>query len=575
MPYIKAPRLGRTRLIAVTNGANGEDAAQATDEAERVERAIKARAYYEGVQYDAQNDEKAAECGVDSAEDLPEHERVHNYSTHVSESVDFVADQLSTGFTVRAVSDEVQEIMDATYAATDALTSDAELPDPEDDESDDDDDEEATDITVTCDAVLREALIGSDVPYEVKWDPFEGNCYLELWESENVEFVNPFGMHVSKVIRREQRWVTDPSSGERKEVEERIEYALHLNELGREECRRDVYWDEQEEPNDSEWLGLPIIPWGLMRAVPDGLRGFRGRSFISSQVMDSVKRFDALEQYAFQIARYNSHGNLVTVGDASALQIDANGGVKKDVADVVSFPEGTRAFALHLPTDPEMIEHQRKVLEEAIYKKFGLTRVEPDTLDSLGDVSGYALEILNRKSAGTLSRVARQFKKDWKRMVNLIVDVYAYRQAQTVVISADGVTTVPFDPEDPDADYPEGLLPLVAFWDIDPAEEYPDRGLSITMGTGYIVDEVAIRDDFTAKLISQQEALRKRGYTPSQIKKIMGEMRDSSPTEGQISEAARAAANAEPSDDTGDENDDSGTGRSRLASTASSGGSDE
>lgn len=529
MGFFPLVRGNKTQLVSLPAGSTAEDTDEWAAEQERVETVVRARAYYEGTQYDAINQQAADTlCGGD-IEALPEHERLHNYSTHVSESVDFVADQLSSGFAVKAKSAAVQAVIDDAAAATEALTSDDD------------------DVAVTCDAVLREALLASDVPYEVKWDPFEETVYYEFWESEHVQFVNPFGSHVSAVIRRERRWVTDPDDpqNKRKEVEERVEYRLHVNDLGFKECRKDTYWDTDEEPRRKEWLGLPIIPWGLLRAARAGLREFRGKSFITTQVMDAVKRYNALEQYGFLVTRYNSHGSLVTIGDAASLQQQADQGVHRDVADVLRFPSGTQAFPLQLPTSTEMLEHQRRVLEEAIYKKFGLTRVEPETLETLGGVSGYALEILNRKSEATMSRVKRQWKKDWKALVNLTLDVYAYMDNAVIVIpGADGELIEVDEDEIQSPDFEMDVLPTRAFWEVDPSEVFDDREIDVTMGTGYIVDDVAIRDDFTAKLISQQEALRKRGYADDEIKDIMEEQKESSPQEAQISPEARAAAAA-------------------------------
>jgi hypothetical protein len=76
------------------------------------------------------------------------------------------------------------------------------------------------------------------------------------------------------------------------------------------------------------------------------------------------------------------------------------------------------------------------------------------------------------------------------------------------------------DLEDPDFRLPLDAVVSVAFWEIDPDEVFPNRVVEIRMGSAFIVDDVAIRDDFTAKLIDQKTALKQRGYDDDEIKEI-------------------------------------------------------
>jgi hypothetical protein len=144
-------------------------------------------------------------------------------------------------------------------------------------------------------------------------------------------------------------------------------------------------------------------------------------------------------------------------------------------------------------------------------------------MSSIGGISGYALEILNRKSDGTLRNVRRVFKTDCISLINLTLDVYAYRSG--AVITDDALAQILED--NPELEVPDGWLPEIPFADIDPQAEFPARKVDVRMGTGYIVDDVQVRDDMTAGLISQEEALRQRGYDDTKIERILSEQQAS------------------------------------------------
>lgn len=509
---------GRTRLTWMDD-VGEKSFEQALDTDNRLREVARRRMYAAGEQYDAENWKAAEDCRIDPrVQRIPEHMRLHAYSTQIGESVSFIADQLSEGFRLKAKDKTVQEVIDAAIEATTVLTGG-------------DGDEQ-----LAVDDVIREAGIAGDVAYEVRWDPFEETVFVEFWDSEQVEFDVPFGESVRKVWRTDRIWIKDEHDEDR-QVTERVRWSMARNERGVKECFRETFYDNEDEPRKTEWLGLPMIPWMVLRADKRSLRGFRGDSLITSQAMETADRLNAVEQLSFLIARYNSHGNLVIIGDGAAIGIAEDGLVHKDVADVLKFPGGTKAEVITLPTDPQMIIHQREVCADAIYSSFGLTRVEPSTIQGLGAVSGYALEILNRKSEGTFRRVRRTFRKDFLKMLNLILDVTAYRRDAAIGL-LDGESGIVLEEftldavKDPEFQFPEGLIPVVMFEAVDPAETFPNRAIDIQMASGYIVDAVAVRDDFTANMISRQEALRQRGYTEPQIQQIIGEIDAAAPQEG-------------------------------------------
>lgn len=515
MVYASIFANGRIRMVNV--GGRGErDLWQAQEEKARVLAILRRRQYFAGEQFDQQNWEKAKLCNLDPEKDrLPEHDRLHAYSTQIGESVLFISDQLSEGFRLTADDSNVQDLIDAVAADTDILNG-----------GDQDED-------LVCDELLTEALVAQDVPYEVMWDPISGLPFSQFWDSEQVEMVNPYGQHIEQVVRSEIIWVDDPEPGtgpgSKKQVNERVVYELHPNERGVQECRRDTYWDDDSEPRESRWLGVPFVPWGVMRAYKKGLRGVRGDSIISSQAMETADRYNANEQLSYLISRYNSHGNMVVTGDGALLQLKEAKRVEKDVADFLMFPGGTAVSALTLPTDAQMIEHQRKVCSDSIYASFGLVRVEPDTVSSLGAVSGYALEILNRKSEGTFRRIRRNWRKSWIKWVNMLLDMAAYQTAAPITVAdietgrvaeLAEIEALGIDFDDPEFVLPPGLVPVALFEQVDPLEVYPNRNVTVEMASGYIVDNVATRDDFTAKLIDRKTALKERGYSDAEVQAI-------------------------------------------------------
>jgi hypothetical protein len=568
-----------SRVVLRIAGSNLYQNRTQEDEERRRDTVATNRAYYAGTQFDADNAAWRSANGLTDPKQLtPEHKRLHSYSTQIADCVDYIVNQLSDGFGVVVEDDEEtrkatmeawQEQQDAVKAATPAFVKAPRIDKPAASQgtldlqdiidkavqssevlnNGDDDD-------IGIDEILKDAGIAGDVAYETLWDPIEQTCYWEFWAAEDVEFEVPRGRWVKNVVRRQRIFTksVDPNGLEvEEEVEERVVWDLDFLPMMSEisvvggdvpeprspvrpapvtvaadvvadtphlECRRRVYHDDGEDPVQTDWLGLPFIPWGLIRIDKRGLAGFRGDPLITRRALDNADRYNANEQHAWLIGRYNSHGNIAVVGDQAFLKLELDPIVNKDVADILRFPGGTAVFPITLPTDPTMIEHVKGVVADAIYASFGLVRVEPDTINGLGAPSGYALEILNRKSDGTFRRARRTVKRDVITMTNQMLDVTAYRRG--AVLTDDEL--IQLYEENPELDVPVGMLPEVPFWDIDPREVFPDRNLDVRMGSGYIVDSVQIRDDFTAKLISHKEALRRLGMSNDDIEQILDEL---------------------------------------------------
>lgn len=495
----------------------------------RVASVVRRRRYVEGEQYDKDNLDKFYELGLSPSTDLlPEHEKKHPYSTQIGESVRFIADQLAEEFSVEAADAAVQDVVDAALRLSGQLSG-----------SGDDDD-------VSIEELIEEILTAGDVPVELRWEPDadgEGNgaVFYDLWESELVEIDWQDRDTMELVKLREVVWRWDPDLGEEKQVEERIEWSMETrtSEDGEQvwqECERRVFWDNEEEPRDRTWTGWPMIPWALLRARRKGLRQHRGDSLITDQVMMAADRYNAIENIGYLIARHNSHSNLAVVGDAASLKMEQAGYIDKDIDDVLGFPGGTGVQVIDLPTDPEMIEHQRRVLAESIYNAFGLTRVEPDTIQGFGQISGYALEILNRKTEGTFRKIKRSLIRDLRTLFNQTLDLYA-ALSLSQPLAEDG--------DEPEvADLPE--IPAWVAAAEDGEDPFSNRTMEIRMGSGYVVDEVLIREDYAADLISRREALRRRGSSNDDITRIEGEIdaEKSAAADRVIGEASRFRSQA-------------------------------
>lgn len=503
---------GKTRIVSLPLNADAEDFARQAEEQARLVNVAKRRMYYEGEQYATENALTASALHLNPlTERVPEKDRQHAYSTQIQEAVDFLANRIGEGFSVEAVDPKVQAVVDLMTTASDVIAAETD---------------EGDQVIVTDD-VLRDALVAGDVACYVGWDAVEESPYLEFWESENVEFVYSTTRKVIKVIHTEIVW-RDFGPRDTRQCIERTECDMGMNAAGEMEARTVTYIDGADQPEGPPvWHGCGRLPWALLRADSMSLRATRGDSPISEQAMETADRYNAVEQVAWLIARYNSHANVAVIGDGASLKLESDGRVSKDVADVLTFPGGTALSVLTLPTDPQMIMHQRMVLADALYNSFGLTRVEPDTLSGLGSVSGYALEILNQKTDGTFKRIRRHWRKDWISLINLVLDITAWNQFSVLEV-LDPATGL-FSPFGDNTPISADSVLMSQWWLVDPETVFPDRKMEIRMGTGYIVDDVRIRDDFVAGLISQEEALRQRGYTDTDLKRVVKEVKAAKP----------------------------------------------
>jgi hypothetical protein len=496
------------RILQIQPLADNAD----TTQIERRAAVVARREYYQGTQYGRENVVTAENFANEdpsfdvSWQRLPEHVRLHNYSDHCMEGVDFLADQITGNYRVTA-SDQLAEWIDQCWVRSGLERRKQEL--------------------------AREPMIAGDVFVNVVQAPHpdesKPQAVWHLWEAETVEvdYDPDDWQRIVELRTEEHRLLPDPDDPDLM-VEQRWVYRYRLEDLPIpleaeddatvrdpadveerfvQECVRDLEIDGEFQ--ETVRLGLPFIPWVHVHGENEALRSAWGRPLITGQVMETVDRYNAVCQLEFQAVRYNSFGNAVVVGDEMYLReraATAEGAafvVSKDVADLLVVPGGTNVEALNLTINVEAYKSQRDVLIDEIFGLFGLERIDAEKLRSFGGVSGYALEILNRKTDGTFNRIVENQKEGHLDMINMGLDVDAYVRESR---------------ED--------------FWNVDPLATWPDREIEVDFGTAYIVDEVAVRDDFVAGIISQQEALRLRGYTDDEIEAMMAEMEDEEPEPG-------------------------------------------
>jgi len=480
------------RVIDVTP-LDSESGERGEWHARRRRGVVKRRQYYNGTQYLDENAETAKELEVEDPgfsrrwQRLPEHYRLHAYSRHVKESVDFLADQITGKIAVRADDPLVKVWTDRVFRRSR--------------------------LTYRKQELAREILIAGDLFVNVvvarKADQSEPQVVFHLWEAETVEAdYDPEDWTRLVEVRTEERRFFDEGD---EVVEKRVVQRWRMEPTVLPDQPDDVVecWKITEVDGEEvarEPLGLPFIPWVHMHGESLNLRSMYGKSIISFSVMETVDRYNAVRQLEFQALRYNSFGTLVVVGDEEYLRSKQAGDagaytVHKDIADVLVFPGGTEAKDLSLAIDVEAFRSQVDELRDELYGLMGLERIDADRFKAFGNVSGYALEILNRKTDGLFRRVSENLRDGIVDLIQmgLVVDAYARGPVDEVTGT-------------------------IRFVDVNPDDVWPNRDVTVDFGTAYIVDEVAVRDDFVAGLISLREALRRKGYDDAQIDRIATEI---------------------------------------------------
>lgn len=515
-----AVNMRRPSPLAALGTFASEDDYRQEIEVRRRDQVAERRSYYRGDETDDDNRRCLLEMGQEGSRTgekglarwiherrLPEHLRLNSYSIEIEDSVDFLTHRLAEQFGAEANNSAVQEIIDRCLDSSPELSGTSR-------------DDEVSVVNVT-----RESLIAGDTPVHVRFDAALGSCWLDFYPSDAVrlDFTTERSDRPDKAILWQTHWVSDASteSGSR-QVTVRREWAMDWYQYPAPTDTIDTgltgpitwqcvetWWEERAGGEDIRLIstptGVPFVPWGLLRATRKELRLERGQSIISNRAMRTADRYNALEQHSWLAARHNSHGNVAIIGDAAMLQAGTETTIHKDVADALTFPGGTAVVPIVLPTDPSMIEHQRTVLLDVLFGSFGLARVDQSTLQGMGQVTGYALEILNGKTESTFDALRTQFIRDWLALLNTVIDAHAH---WTFV-----------DPET--LTNGDRIARALA---VDPHVTYPDRSIEIRTGTGGVIDIARLRDDFVAGLLPRREVWRQMGYTNDEIKQLENDL---------------------------------------------------
>lgn len=495
-------------LIAVDTSVSDEELVPGVskDEAGRDESARNAKLpeyekcqlYYDGAQYDAENEALADRSGY-TARDLrlPEHLRKHAYSSHIQEAIDVLADMFAEGISFDG---EHAELLNALW--------------------------KDTGMAERADDWFRDAIIKGDVYAVPDYDPINDVMTVDVWEAESIWPV--YDQNNWRKLSRYYQYqtVVDEEGLEKEQQKVWILLETTLPVLNEEIDRIDLV-DMEFPPDrvirqlveyvfeDDELVNVVAHQKGffpLVHARGDTrhkLRSMFGDTMITKKVQGTADRYNALGQLGFRVARQNSFSTIAVVGDSASLGAGSRDEtIAKDIADVLRFPGGTNVSTISLPADPRMLEYQQKLLEKNLYKEFGLTKIDLEDFGGLGTISGYALEVLNRKERATYKRVRKNALAGIRDLANRMLDVHAVATA---------------------------VMDGAEWYDVDPLEVYPNRNdIQIVMGSGDIVDAVADRDDFTVGLVSREHVLRRKGLNKEEITQVVTEINAQKETEASL-----------------------------------------
>ncbi len=489
------------------------------------------RRYYAGRQYGALNATVAKNLGVpvqgEGLKRLKEHQRAHAYSTHIQEGIDFLADQITGQMIRQAVRPEDDtEIEGFTTEAADRV--DLFL-------------DELWSVSILDERnqeVAREILVAGNLACELVPDftvaeASDVGLRFQFWQTPEEAVLTYSSFDWSDLVMVEV-WTEEGDQ----DVVRRYEMVFHPEDI-RGEClvftfEQGGYDTDQQILLGTRRTGLPFIPFVHLHGENDGLRNFYGKSMVSDQLTETADRYNATKQLEFLAVRYNAFSTLAITGDAVHLQNTDDNSVsviRKDIGEFITFPGGSDLHELSLPTDTDLISSQIETLVDSMWGLLGLEDLSPEKISSFGGVSGYALEILNRKTDGSFRRIVQNLKEGYRAMVEMAFDVDAYARAELLE---------PVELDD------GSFVQLRAFWLIKPEEIWTYRMVRIDFGTAYIIDEVAVRDDFIARIISQDEALRQKGYTNIEIGQILAEQEEANNAQNEeatLSQGTRFATN--------------------------------
>lgn len=470
--------------VNVTDPATGRIAVAIIDDtenkkaeekrAERVSNYTKRWQYYEGKQYDKENERFRQLLGVTSDARLPEQERLHSYTGVIEEGIDFITDQL-----VEKLNIEVK--------------SDAEIESGEPDENPPIEQQiflniwEQSDMELNAPDLTREALVSAESYILLRWDEAEKIVRIVPYDAENVDPV--YSQDNYKQMIRCVIYQNKYVESENRQVVFKEVYTIGQTSEGFAECIYLKYNDIDEDPIEARLLNIPFIPIIHLIAIRKRVRESYGESLVDRLIGDA-DRYNAVNHLEFMIARYNSISHMAVFGDQTNIkpgQLNLGG----EANDFWAFPASTDVKSITLPTDITMINNQKETIENQMYRKMGLQRMDVQDFKGIGAPSGYALEIINRKSEGVFTRIQKELSKGYTEVFDKVMDMQAYMESGR------------------------------AWYAIDPLKVYPNRTVKFVFGSMFVADKNEIRADFMAGLVSQRKSLILMGYSEADALEIM------------------------------------------------------
>ena len=475
---------GRTAIAAYTAEQNAHAEEQRTL---RAKAYPKYWLYYKGEQYDKENNSTRVAMGIDSDKRMPEHTRKHSYTGAIEEGIDFITDQLVENLSIEVKSQN--EIKTQTPDDTPPAEQEIFLRVWEE-----------SDMDLNAPDLTREALVSAESYILLKWDEAANIVRMIPYDAESVDPI--YSQDNYKKMLSCNIWQTKFSAEQNREVKYREQYVLGPTSEGYSECVYLKFDDINPEPIEARLLNIPFIPIIHIRAIRKRVRESFGESMVARLIPDA-DRYNAVNQLEYSISRYNSTSHLAIFGNESNIKPE-NLNLGGEANDFWAFPMSTDVKPVMLPTDTTMITNQKETIETQMYKKMGLQRMDLIDFAGLGAPSGYALEIINRKSDGVFARIQKELTKSYIEVFDKTMDMQAIMESGK------------------------------PWWAIDPLKVYPNRTVKYTFGSLFVADREQIRADFVAGVISQKHALKMQGYTEAEALEIMDQQDEERQAAGAI-----------------------------------------
>lgn len=477
--------------INVTDPITGRTAVAIIDTEENVpveeQRAFRVRMYekywkyYRREQYDKENESERLQLGLTSDKRLPEHRRLHCYTGAIEEGIDFITDQLMEKLSIKVKTNA--EVLSGEPEDTPPSEQTIFL-----------NIWEQSDMDLNAPDLTREALVSAESYILLKWDESEQIIKILPYDAESIDPV--YSQDNYKKMIHCNIWENKYDSVQGREVKYREQYILGMTSEGYQECLYLKYNDIQDEPIEARLLNIPFIPIVHIKAIRKRVRESFGESLVERLVPDA-DRYNAVNQLEFLIARFNSSSHLAVFGTESAIKPE-NLHLGGEANDFWAFPATTDAKAIALPTDPTMLVNQKETIENQMYRKMGIQRMDMQDFKGLGAPSGYALEIINRKTDGVFIRIQKELSKAYIEVFDKSMDMQAIMESQK------------------------------PWWSIDPKKIYPNRTIIFTFGSMFVADREQIRSDYVAGLVSQKKSLILMGYSETEALEIIDQVNEES-----------------------------------------------